>query len=250
MAGDLELRIAPEVVERHPDVVVRAVQASDLVAASGRVVGPSSEAIRRQLESEGVAAGTLSRHPAIAAWREAIGRCGLKPSRYRSSAEALARRWLSGEGVVSAVALVQLYCRVSALHLAPLGAFDLDRLPGEAVELRLGRPSTDRFVPLGGDGGSMVITGRVVVYGSGSTVLTYAFNHRDSAETCLTTTTTRAVFLGEATTAEQDRRLRAALADLRQYLEQAGAVVGDDIVAPHLSAGGSSPTRAAASRAK
>lgn len=229
--ADVELLIAPGVLERHRDLTIRAFEATGLGAASSAVVSPSAESIRRRLAEEGVTTETLSSHPAIAAWREAIGRCGLKPSRYRSSAEALARRFLVGEGVATPITLVNLYCAVSAYHLAPLGAFDLDRLPeGEAVELRLGRPATDRFVPLGGVEGSMVVTDRVVVYAAGSTVLTYAFNHRDSAETCLTASSARACFLGEATTAEQDGRLREALAELRGRLELAGALLGPELL--------------------
>ncbi len=110
-------------------------------------------------------------------------------------------------------------------HLAPLGGYDVDRLPPDEIELRLARPGRDAFVPLGG--GDMPLTDKVAVYASGPTVLCWAYNCRDSRETCLTEDTDTGLFLGEAVTARQHAALRAALEDLAARLSAAGADVGD-----------------------
>ena len=125
--------------------------------------------------------------------------------------------------------LVDLYCEVATRHLAPLGGYDVDRLPAEDIELRLARPDGDSFAPLGG--GDMPLADRVAVYASGSTVLCWAYNCRDSRDTCLTEDTDTGLFLGEAVTARQHRALRAALDDLAGRLSAAGAEVGEVVYA-------------------
>ncbi len=123
------------------------------------------------------------------------------------------------------VPLVDLYCEVATRHLAPLGGYDVDRLPPEDIELRMARPGTDTFAPLGG--GDMPLTDKVVVYASGPTVLCWAYNCRDSRQTCLTEGTDTGLFLGEAVTALQQGALRAGLEDLAGRLSAAGAEVGE-----------------------
>ena len=167
----------------------------------------------------------------------AIAACGLKPSTYKSSPEQLARRTLKSGPVQTGLPLADLYCEVATRHLAPLGGYDVERLPADApIELRLARPETDVFVPLGG--GDMPLTDRVAVYAAGSTVLCWAYNCRDSRETCLTEDTDTGLFLGEAVTVRQQEALRVALDDLHGRLVRAGARVGPlmyaDATAPEV----------------
>ena len=119
--------------------------------------------------------------------------------------------------------LVELYSEVATRHLAPQGGYDVDRLPPDDIELRFARPD-DQFAPIGG--GEMPLTDKVAVYASGSTVLCWAYNCRDSRETCLTEDTDTGLFLGEAVTARQHAALRAALDDLAERLSGVGAQVG------------------------
>jgi DNA/RNA-binding domain of Phe-tRNA-synthetase-like protein len=72
----------------------------------------------------------------------------------------------------------------------------------------------------------MPITREVVVYAVGSTILCWAYNCRDSQETCLTGETNVGVFFGEAVTERQHAPLRAALDELAECLQRAGATVG------------------------
>ena len=122
-------------------------------------------------------------------------------------------------------------------HLAPLAGYDVDRLPGEPITLRLANPAADLFAPLGG--GDTPLTDRVAVYTAGPTVLRWAYNCRDSRETCLTEETDRGLFLGEAVSAGQHDALRIALDDLAGRLAAAGAQVGPVLFAdrdqPHMA---------------
>ena len=210
---------------------------SGLRAAADVVAGqPFPEDTALALVNQDVTIELVADHPLVKDWRTAIAACGLKPSTYKSSPEQLARRTLKSGPVRTGLPLVDLYCEVATRHLAPLGGYDVDRLPLEPTSLRLAR-ADDTFVPLGG--GDMPLTDKVAVYAAGSTVICWAYNCRDSRETCLTEDTDSGVFLGEAVTARQHDALRTALDDLAGRLRGAGASVGPTVYAsrdePHVT---------------
>lgn len=221
--------IAGEIAVRHPEILVGGLLASNLRAtASALAAAPFPDDTEQALISQDVTLELIADHPLIKDWRSAISACGLKPSTYKSSPEQLARRTLKSGPVRTGLALVDLYCEVATRHLAPLGGYDTGRLPAALIELRLGR-SNDSFSPLGG--GGMPLSDRVAVYGSGSTVICWAYNCRNSRDTCLTEDTHTGLFLGEAVAARQHGALRNALADLAGRLTAAGAVVGPVVFA-------------------
>ncbi|MEO6629566.1 MAG: phenylalanine--tRNA ligase beta subunit-related protein, partial [Aquihabitans sp.] len=174
----LSVSISPEIAGRHPEILVGGLVASNLRAAAVTVAGqPFPEDTEQALVNQDVTIELLADHPLIRDWRTAIAACGLKPSTYKSSPEQLARRTLKNGPVRTGLALVDLYCEVATRHLAPLGGYDVARLPTEPIELRLGRES-DAFNPLGS--GDMPVTDKVAVYAAGPMVLCWAYNCRDS----------------------------------------------------------------------
>ena len=221
------LVIAGEVAGRHPDILVGGVLATGLRAAAAAAPALPDDTAQA-LVAQDVTIELVADHPIIKDWRSAIASCGLKPSTYKSSPEQLARRTLKSGPVRTGLDLVDLYCEVATRHLAPLGGYDVDRLPEGQIDLRTARAG-DSFDPLGG--GEMPLTDRVVVYAAGSTVLCWAYNCRDSRETCLTEDTDTGLFLGEAVTVRQHDALRQALDDLAARLRSAGADVGDVVYA-------------------
>jgi DNA/RNA-binding domain of Phe-tRNA-synthetase-like protein len=219
--------LGAEVVTRHPDVLVGGFVAGGLrEAARALEANPVEIDVGGDLAGRGLVLETLAADPVIADWRAAIALCGLKPSTFKSSPEQLARRTLKSGPVRTGLPLVDLYCDVATRHLAPLGAYDAARLPGTEVRLRLAEPGADTFAPLGGRDGDMPLADQVAVYAVGGTVVCWAYNCRDSRDTCLTADTDAGVFLGEAVTARQQQPLRDALAELAGHLAAAGAVVG------------------------
>lgn len=224
----VSFEIEPAVRRRFPQVMVGGFIVDELATAS--VAAQDTERVtaeaRRRIESAGIDPNNLVQEERIAAWRRAMTDCGLKASRHRSSPEQLARRLLKDRSVSTPLAVVDYYCAVSLEHLSPLGGYDVDRLPAPRVALREGRPGGDSFQPLGGSPGDMPITERVVVYASASTVLCWAFNVRDSRETCLRAETGRAVFFGEAVSSGQHDALRTALEELHGGLIERGARPG------------------------
>ena len=154
----------------------------------------------------------------IAGWRDAFRKQGLKPATYRSSPEALARRLLRGQSLTTPLPVVNTYNAVSIRFLAPIGGYDVDRLPGHDIDLRFARPSQDIFTPLGGRREDMPLLDEVVVYAAGDEITCWAFNHRDSARTCLREETQKVLFLSEAVTIEQKDVSLLALQELRRLL--------------------------------
>jgi DNA/RNA-binding domain of Phe-tRNA-synthetase-like protein len=230
MADDVQptcvrLSVADEVVDRHPGILVGGMLVANLRAAADGLAERMEPDIRQELVDRGLHLETLADEPIIAGWRAAIAACGLKPSSYRSSPEQLARRTLKSGPVRTGLRLVDVYCDISTRHLAPLGGYDATCMPEPSVEVRMANPETDQFAPLGEDG-DMPLSADVVVYASGTTIMCWAFNCRDSRSCRLTEDTDVGLFLGEAVTEPQHGPLRAALTELAGVLQRAGAAVG------------------------
>lgn len=237
------LRLDATVLERFPELSVggfavegvdRAAAALDQAVLEGLWAGA-----RAALDGAGARLETAAELPPVRGWRQAFAACGVKPSTYRSSVEALVRRVLKEGAVRTPIAAVTAYCALSVRHLAPLGGYDADRLPSREVVVRAARPGADRFSPLGGRAEDMPLGERVVVYASGDTVICWSFNHRDSRDTCLVEETRAAVFFGEALSAEGRADVAAALEALRTLLVSCGAratpIAFADAAAPVLA---------------
>jgi DNA/RNA-binding domain of Phe-tRNA-synthetase-like protein len=221
------MRIAADVGVRYPDLLVGGFCATNLAGVDVALLRARTRftEARAALQARYATTDALVADERIRAWRDAIRSCGLKPSEYRSSVEQLCRRLIAGRLAEGQLPLVDAYCYASAVHRAPLGAYDTARLPGPMIELRYCQPATDRFVPLGGSASPMPLQPSVVVYACTHRVLCYAFNHRDSAETCLTPRTNDAVFIAEAITPAQHAGARNALIELAALFRGAGALV-------------------------
>jgi len=89
-----------------------------------------------------------SQMPEISAWRKAYSQMGLKPTKYRSAAEALLRRFRREDNLPRLHPLVD-YCNALSLAFAiPVAAFDLDRV-AEYIEVRHAK-GTEQHLAFGG----------------------------------------------------------------------------------------------------
>lgn len=158
----------------------------------------------------------------VTQWRDAYKSMGVKPSVYRCSLEALARRAIAGKPLDAGVPAVNMYNAASLDHLACLGAYDLTRLAGAPLELRLCRPGEDRFSPLGGSADDMPLRAGLVVYAQDNEVLCWGLNHRDSEKTCLRMDTTDMVFMAEGVTPGHAENAQKALDAIRTDCQQLG----------------------------
>jgi len=223
---EIRIEIDRELLQRFPLCRVGAFLASGLRPVAEKVRLEPVDALAAELTAQGISIEQLSEEPRIREWRKAYQQMGLKPSTFRSSAEQLARRLLRGSWISTPLPLVNLYSAVSVKHLAPLGGFDAERLPGATIALRFAREG-DVFHPLGGRPEDMTLGPNVAAYAADREVLTWAINHRDSAKTCLLPETDLALFMGEAVAENHFGPLKAALAELRESLHSAGAAVGE-----------------------
>jgi len=223
MSNEIAVEIASEICERFPGIRCGGFRASGLNVIDMHAVETDDAAIRGTLTSKGLSIETVTQDSRIAGWRVAIQACGLKAAKIRGSAEQLVRRYMRGDSI-GGPAIVRMYCGVSARTIAPLGGYDVDRLPSLTIQLRFARP-TDKFAPLGGNVADMPLAPTIPVYATGDQVLCWMFNVRDACATALCDTTTKALFLTEALTPLQMESSTEALAMLRTLLETAGADV-------------------------
>ena len=176
-------------------------------------VEASAQLLTRQADETAAAVNDVSEiasHPAVAPWRAAYQRFGVKPSKVRSSIESLLRSANAGR-LRSINPLVDLYNVVSVRHGLPCGGEDLAAIVGE---LRLTRAIGDEpFTPLGGTDNEPPPPG-AVIYRDDIGVVCSCWNWRESDRTKLTDATTDAVLVIEALPPSTQVDLQAACDEL------------------------------------
>jgi DNA/RNA-binding domain of Phe-tRNA-synthetase-like protein len=144
---------------------------------------------------------------------------GAKPSRTRNSAEALAKRALSGAGLPRVNLLVDLYNAISVAHLVPVGGEDLDRIQGG---MRLVRATGDEeFVTVAA--GEEVVEHPEegeVVWRDDAGVTCRRWNWRQGPRTRLTEETVSGIFLLESLAPMPVADVERAAAELAELLEK------------------------------
>jgi DNA/RNA-binding domain of Phe-tRNA-synthetase-like protein len=185
-------------------LVVPAVRPADL----DRLIGERAEAVRAAWGGR-----ELGDIPGIRAWRLAYKAFGIKSTRYRCSVERLVKNVLAGRDAPHINGFVDAYNAVSAAHVFPVGADDLDRLVGDVV-FRFARPD-DTFLDMSGgeeaDPADAAPKPGEVVYADAEKVLCRRWNWRQDARSLVRPDTTR-VLLTVQSLGEGD--LDAALADV------------------------------------
>jgi DNA/RNA-binding domain of Phe-tRNA-synthetase-like protein len=144
----------------------------------------AEDSVRKQAKIE-----TIAEHPRIKAWREAYKAFGAKPSEFRSSVEAMARRALRNEQLPSINALVDIGNIISLQHLMPVGGHSMDDLT-ENISLRLAS-GDEIFIPFGSTEMEHPQPGEVI-FAEGNTVLTRRWTWRQATHT-LTLPETRSI---------------------------------------------------------
>lgn len=157
--------------------------------------------------------------PHMAAWRAAYTAFGAKPSRTRNSAEALARRALTGDGLPRVNLLVDAYNAISVAHLVPVGGEDADRVKGG---MRLIRARGDEPFPTVAGGEETVERPEPgeVVWCDDEGVTCRRWNWRQGVRTRLTDESVSALFLLEGLPPMTNGELDAAGAELAAHVEQ------------------------------
>jgi len=172
--------ITGEIFRRFPGYLRGVVVAHDLVNGASppdlvRLLREAEESARAQLDLE-----RLAEHPRIKCWRDAYRSFGARPSEFRSSVEALARRVLRGEPLPLINALVDIGTIVSLSHVVPAGGHAIDVLTGD-IELRLAS-GEENFLALGSEQAERPLAGEVI-FAEGDAVLTRRWTWRQARHT-------------------------------------------------------------------
>ncbi len=180
-------RIADEIFTRFPGYVRGVVLAFGVQnrPSPPELVSMLREAemqVRRQLDPDKIA-----EHPRIAAWREAYRSFGAKPSEFRPSMEALARRVVKEQELPSINALVDIGNVLSLRHLVPTGGHAIDVLTQD-ISLRFAS-GQETFIPFGSEELEHPLPGEVI-FAEGDTVLTRRWTWRQANHTLTLLTTT------------------------------------------------------------
>ena len=234
----MEFQIAPDVLARFPGIEIHAFRAQGFLAHAGKLDHAAAlRAAVARVGTLGIDKEKLAAYPPIARWREAYAALKVRPSAFRASIESLLRRALGGADLALPIASVNLYNAVSLDTLAPMGAYDMAKLPREPMLMRFADPVKDRFTPLGGKAEDFPLNKDLVVYAGGNTVLCWGFNHRDNVETALDAKSDDIVFFSEALNPEDGMRSAKAVAEVRARLAEIGVVCSDPVRADRAQPG-------------
>lgn len=150
----------------------------------------------------------------IAVWREAYKAFGTKPTKFRPTHEALARRLLKDGAWPDINPIVDIYLTNQIDHLLPHGGYDATTLAGD-LALYVS-PGNEPFEPLGG--GQEATEPGEIVYRDQRRVLTRRWNYRDCDATKITDHTTDFLLMIEAPEGIEASLVENACSDLaRRY---------------------------------
>lgn len=209
--------VAPKLFELFPEACFGVVVAEEVDNQTpNEAVAALLEAQARTLNQE-LGGSNVREHPHVAVWREAFRKLGLNPNKFPSSIEALAKRIAKKADLPSINKIVDLVNVLSLKYLLPMGAHDLQILPGD-IELRPARPE-DVFIPFGSTEAEPVDVGEIV-YVTGNQVRTRKWVWRQGEMAKVVATTSQLFCPIDAFYGVTDQAARAAQEELSAMLKE------------------------------
>ena len=218
----MKLMIEREIFELFPGAKIGWLLAQVRVAPSDEYVEKMKRGLVGRLNDIGISQDTMMLHPDVAGWRDVYSKMGVKPSKYRSSLEALLRRTFKGD-IWSVSNVVDCYDCVSALSLLPMGAHDTAKLRGDLV-LRYGLEG-EKFYPLGAGDSVIDVSPKNILYADQEKVCCWLWNHRDTRDASLSESTENALFLIDQAFDTEWKSVAEGLDALSCELEKIGCSV-------------------------
>lgn len=204
------------IIERFPSVRAGLIHATSLTNHASPPELIAEYAAQQQATLARLSEVPIAETPSIAAWRRAFSQFGVKPTQYRSAAEALQRR-LSKQGDIPSInTLVDLGNLVSIRYSMPVAVFDQVSIKAPTtVRFATG---AENFTDLGSSEAIHPEEGEVVFTDEDSVVCARRWCWRQSAQSATGPNTTEALIVieGHHETAEGD--INDALADMKQLL--------------------------------
>jgi DNA/RNA-binding domain of Phe-tRNA-synthetase-like protein len=209
----LKLTIAPQVTEAFPKLRVLAtvVRGVKVDRADSELRAFIETGVKEVRERHGKDPSSIRSLPSLSIYDDLLRRTG--EDKIRSAVESMIRRLGRGEPLPSINNVVDLCNLVMAQTLVAVGAFDLDRIQGDAV-LRIGERG-EKLIEIGRTEPRELVGGEVVLSDLKGvfSIITY----RDSDRTKITQLTRNVLLF---TAADSDDRTREASLTLRTHLEK------------------------------
>ena len=218
----MKISIDPKILESFPDAKIGWLRAGVANAGGAEHVRALKSNLEARLNDIGISADTMMMHPDVRRWREVYSAMGVKPSKYRSSLEALLRRIFKGD-LWEVSPVVDCYDCVSALSLLPMGAHDMEKLRG-GIMLRYALEG-EKFYPLGAGDSVVECAERHVVYADGDKVCCWLWNYRDTRDASVDDGTKEALFLVDCAFETEWRSVEEGLSALAAELSAIGCAV-------------------------
>ena len=212
----LMFRYDPAIIERFPSIRAGVIHATGLAneaspAALTSEYRAEQEAVKVSLE--GVA---LAEMPSINAWRRAFSEFGVKPTQYRSAAEALLRRLTKQGDIPTINTLVDIGNLVSVRYAMPVAVFDQATIAAPTtVRFATG---VERFTDLGSSDSIHPESGEVVFADEDGVVSARRWCWRQSAQSATSPKTVEALVVIEGHHETANDEIASALADLETLL--------------------------------
>ncbi len=214
------IAIDPRVHEHHPAAKIGWILAFGDVLPSHPHTEELKKGLPGVLSRIGIDDATLPLHPNIAKWRAVYSTMGVKPSKYKSSVEALARRVLKEKAIWNVNSLVDCYNCVSVTTLLALGAHDAEKIRA-GLTLRFVREG-EVFYPLGYDEQHEAIATdpRQIAYCDEEKICTWLWNHRDTRLATVDTNTKKTLFIVDCAFEPEYSSVGGAMSMLAGHLEK------------------------------
>ena len=218
----MKISIDPKILENFPGAKIGWLHANVAGAGGAEHVRAHKGGHEARLGDIGISADTIMMHPDVRRWREVYSAMGVKPSKYRSSLEALLCRIFKGD-LWEVSPVVDCYDCTWAVNLLAMGAHDMEKLRG-GLTLRYARPG-EKFYPLGAGDSVVECAERHVVYADDEKVCCWLWNYRDTRDASVDGGTKEALFLIDCAFETEWRSVEEGLSALAGELSAIGCTV-------------------------
>ncbi len=184
--------------------------AADVAAQLAPLFGQARARLARSAEGD---------MPEIQAWRRAFSQMGLKPTQYRSAAEALLRRFRKENSLPTLHPLVDLCNAASLAHALPVAVFDLEQV-AEFIQVRHAN-GDEHYAAFGGEI-EQPEPGEVIFADAAHQVHARRWVFRQSRRSTVSEATRRALIVSEGLHPAARADVPALLATLDAGLRAAG----------------------------
>lgn len=224
-------RYESALLERFPTIRGGVILAREL--AGGPTPGELEDAFRREQAAalSRLGGASLAEVPGLAAWRKTFSAFGVKPTQYRSAAEALLRR-LTKKGEIPCVnLLVDVGNLVSIRYALPVAVLDARGLTG-TLTVRFAE-GTETFTELDSPEVTAPEPGEVIFADAAGVVSARRWCWRQSAKSAARDSTREALITVEAHHPGAESEVAAAVRDLVELLTRfAGADCRSAVLSP------------------